>query len=308
MLNLDRLRALCMVADLGSLAEAAVALHVTPSGVSQQLSRLEKELGVAVLERQGRGVRLTDAGTLLARRGQDILSRLETAESEVASLHGEVVGALRFGAFVAASRTVLPQAVAALRREHPRLEVTLTEGEAEAVIPRVLHRQIDLAVVDSWSARPLEIPRDAQIGFLYRDVADLALPEGHPLADRTTVRLDELSGNAWAAWSEGTEFHDWLVQSLRAHGVEPRIDFRVADFGTHLELVGRGLAAALIPRLAGLATPAGVRIVSTEPVLARTVLALSRRDNDRPTVRAGVAALRDAFALIEPRPPVSPVG
>src|SRR5699024_8522954 len=137
MLQPERLRALCSVADLGSLAAAADALHLTPSGVSQQIARLEKTLGVAVIERQGRGVRLTDAGTLLARRGHEILSMLDRAESEVASLHGEVVGGLRLGAFVSASRTVMPQTVAALRERHPHLEVMLTEGEAEDMMPRV---------------------------------------------------------------------------------------------------------------------------------------------------------------------------
>ncbi len=296
MLNAERLRALCTVADLGSLAAAAEALHMTPSGVSQQLGRLEKELGLAVIERQGRGVRLTDAGTLLARRGHEALSLLERAESEAASLHGEVVGALRLGAFVSASRTVLPQAVATLREEHPHVEVTLTEGEAEELIPQVLRRRIDLAVVDSWSTLPLQIPPDASIGFLYRDVADVALPSEHPLAGRESVHLSELTGVPWAAWSVGTGFHDWLVQSLRGQGVEPRIDYRVAEFATHMEFVARGLAAALIPRLAQLPPREGVRVVPTEPELYRDVFALSRRDNDRPTVRAGVAALRGAFA------------
>lgn len=303
MLNVERLRTLCMVAELGSLAAAAAALHMTPSGVSQQLSRLEKELGITVLERQGRGVRLTDAGTLLAHRGHDVLSRLERAESEVASLHGDVVGALRLGAFVSASRTVLPRTVATLRDRYTQLDITLTEGEAEVIIPRVLRRQVDLAVVDNWSTLPMEFPRDVKTEFLHQDVADLALPADHPLAERAVVRLAELSGVTWAAWNEGTEFHDWVAQSLRAHGVEPRIDFRVADFATHLEFVRRGLAAALIPRLAGLATPDDVRIVATEPVLSREVLALYRSDNDRPTVRAGLAALRDAFAEIEPSSP-----
>lgn len=296
MLHPERLRALCSVADLGSLAAAADVLHLTPSGVSQQLARLERTLGVAVVERQGRGVRLTDAGTLLARRGHEILSLLDRAESEVASLHGEVVGGLRLGAFVSASRTVLPEAVATLRERHPQLEVTLTEGEAEDMMPRVMRRQVDLAVVDSWSTLPVQIPQDASIRFVHRDVADVALPAENPLAGQSVVHLNDLHGMPWAAWSEGTGFHDWLVQSLRAQGVEPRIDFRVAEFATHVEFVARGLAAALVPRLAELDPPEGVRIIPTEPELSRDVFAMLRSDNDRPTVRAGVAALREAFA------------
>lgn len=300
MLNVERLRALCALAEHGSVAAAADALHMTPSGVSQQLGKLEREAGARLLEREGRGVRLTDAGRLLARRGQEILSLLARAESEVSSLHGDVVGTLRLGAFVSASRAALPEAVTRLRAEHPQLDVTLAEGEAEELIPQVLRRAMDVAVVDSWSTLPLRIPSDTVFTRLHRDVADVALPADHPLAELDSVPLAKLDGLAWAAWNEGTEFHDWLVQTLRANGVEPRIDFKVAEFATHLEFVSRGLAAALIPRLARVETPPGVRIVRTTPVLHRDVLALYRADNDRPTVRAGVEALRAVFAELEP--------
>lgn len=300
MLNVERLRALCALAEHGSVAAAADALHMTPSGVSQQLGKLEREAGARLLEREGRGVRLTDAGRLLARRGQEILSLLARAESEVAALHGDVVGTLRLGAFVSASRAALPEAITRLRAEHPQLDVTLAEGEAEELIPQVLRRAMDVAVVDSWSTLPLRIPSDTVFTRLHRDVADVALPADHPLARLDTVPLAKLDGLAWAAWNEGTEFHDWLVQTLRANGVEPRIDFKVPEFGTHLEFVRRGLAAALIPRLAGVETPPGVRILRTTPVLHRDVLALYRADNDRPTVRAGVEALREVFAELEP--------
>ncbi|WP_024795329.1 LysR family transcriptional regulator [Tomitella biformata] len=296
MLNIERVRALCALADHGSIAAVADALGVTPSGVSQQLAKLEKEVGTALIEREGRGVRLTDAGRLLARRGHEIISLLARAESEVAALHGDVVGALRLGAFVSASRAALPEAVTRLRAAHPHLAVTLAEGESETLIPQVMRRAMDVAVVDSWSTLPLHIPPDAVFTMLHRDIADVALPADHPLAQRECIPLAELDGLGWAAWNEGTDFHDWLVQTLRANGVDPRIDFKVAEFATHLEFVDRGLAAALIPRLAQVATPPGVRIVRTTPILYRDVLALSRADNDRPTVRAGVTALRSVFA------------
>ncbi len=278
------------------MAAAADELRVTPSGVSQQLGKLEREVGAALLEPEGRGVRLTDAGALLARRGQEILSLLARAESEVASLQGDVVGALRLGAFVSASRVALPEAITRLRSDHPHLDVTLEEGEAEALIPKVMRRAMDVAVVDSWSTLPLQIPPAAVFTTLHRDTADLALPIDHPLAQFDAVPLAKLDGLSWAAWNEGTGFHDWLVQTLRANGVDPRIDYKVAEFASHLEFVDRGLAAALIPRLARAATPPGVRIVPTVPALHRDVLALSRADNERPTVRAGVSTLRAVFA------------
>lgn len=304
-MNVERLRALCGVADHGSVAAAADELGVTPSGVSQQLGKLEREMGAVLLERDGRGVRLTDAGALLARRGHEILSLMARAESEVASMRGEVVGGLRLGAFVSASRVALPDAITRLRTEHPNLQLTLAEGEAEALIPKVMRRAMDLAVVDSWSTLPLQIPSDAVFTTLHRDVADVALPADHPLAQRESVPLAELGGLSWAAWSDGTGFHQWLVQTLRANGVDPRVDYQVAEFATHLEFVDRGLAAALIPRLARIETPPGVRIVRTTPTLHRDVMALWRADNDRPTVRAGVSALRAVFAELGGPPGIS---
>lgn len=296
MLNLDRVRALCAVADEGSIAAAADVLHVTASGVSQQLARLERETGAQLLARRGRGVRLTPAGELLARRGRDLLSAADRAVAELAGLEGRIAGRLRLGSFVAASRTVMPTVVAGLRAAHTDLEVTVAEGESEQLVPALMQRRLDLIVVDSWDQAPLAMPGGARTSDLHIDRADVALPADDPRAARPEVRLADLGDLRWAGWAHGTVFHDWLVRALRAAGVDPHVDYAIADFGAHLEYVRRGLAAALIPRLADQPIPSGVTLVPTVPALRRRVLAMWRADDDRPAIRAGADALAAAFA------------
>ncbi|CAG7589083.1 LysR family transcriptional regulator [Rhodococcus opacus] len=299
MLRVDRLRALCAVAEHGSIGAAARALHVTPSGVSQQLGKFEREVGVELLVPAGRGVQLTDAGRLLARRGQEVISLLAQAESEVVSLDRDVVGDLRIGSFSSAGRVVVPTAVATLRRRHPQLRVSFFAGETEDLIPAIVRRELDLAVVDSWVTMPLHLPEDAVHTLVHRDSADVALSRDHPLASRDHVDLDEIADMPWTTWKKGAVYHTWLVQTLRNRGVEPDIRYEVPEFAAQLEFVAHGLAAALVPRLARVWVPDNVAIVPVRPTLEREIYALRRADNDRPTVRAGIEALTEAFAGID---------
>lgn len=298
-LNLERLRALHAVAENGSVAAAARTLHVTPSGISQQLNKLEREVGVALLVPQGRGVRLTEAGRVLARRTAEVLSVLAQAEAEIASLHSEVTGRLRLGALVSPSRTVLPKAVAEIKRAHPQLEITFTEGESEELLPALIRRDLDVVVVDSWSTLPIELPDGLSFTPVYDDVAVVAIPASHPLAENKVVALRELSDHAWASWTRGTDFHTFTVRVLRAQGFDPRIDYEVAEFPAQVEFVAQGLAVALIPRLARVIPPVGVRMRDTLPPLRRDIYVAWRTDSERPAVRAAIEALREQFDALD---------
>ncbi|GAB3548986.1 DNA-binding transcriptional LysR family regulator [Actinopolyspora lacussalsi] len=291
MFNVERLRALHAVAAHGSVALAASVLHVTPSGVSQQLAKLEREAGHQLLEQHGRGVRLTAAGHVLAKHASEILSRMSEAQSDLDGLSEEILGPLRIGSISTVLRAVVPGALSALHRRHPRLEVTLREGEAEETLPALVGRELDLAVLESWDRLPAQLPAEVGYRRLCTDTADVALPEQHRLAHRTTVSLHELADTPWVSWATGTACHEWLVQTLRAQEFEPRITCNVAGYPTQLELVAANLAAALVPRLARDSVPGGVAVVRTRPVLQRQVLAVWRTDSERPAIRACVDAL-----------------
>ncbi|WP_103347555.1 LysR family transcriptional regulator [Amycolatopsis sp. CA-128772] len=300
MFGLERMRALHALATQGSVAAAAASLHVTPSGVSQQLAKLEREAGQPLLEPRGRGVRLTKAGQVLAGHAERILAQVAEAKADLELLREDVIGPLRVGAIPTTVHALLPPALATLAAQHPRLAVTLHEGEAEQTIPRVVSGDLDVAVVESWADRPTEIPPAATGTALFADVADLALPAGHRLAHRKTVDLSEVDDLPWIGWTAGSGCHEWLVQVLRRQGLAPRISCTVGGYPTQLALVAGNVGAALVPRLARDRLPGGVRILTTRPALTRTIFAICRAgEEDSGAVRACLDALRAASARFE---------
>jgi DNA-binding transcriptional LysR family regulator len=303
---LDRLRALDALATRGSVAGAASALHLTPSAVSQQLAKLERDAGAALTEPAGRGLRLTPAGRMLAEHAADILARVAAARLDLDRLRDEVVGELRIGAIPTSVQALAPAALARLRAAHPDLRVALADGEAEETLPAVLAGDLDLAVVENWDGLPAPIPSGTSRARLCEDLIDLLLPAGHALAGAGPVALGDVDDVDWVADGNGTRAYTWLLQTLRAQGLDPRVTCRVRGFGMHVELVAGVGLAALVPRLARPTPPPGVAVVATEPVLRRSIDAVWRTDRGTPAVRAtvdtfrAVAAERDAAATAAP--------
>jgi len=158
MLQLERLQALYAVSTFGSVTGAAAALHLTPSAVSQQLAKLQRDVGQRLVEPYGRGVRLTAAGTLLARRAHAILSEVENAESELDRQRNHVIGDLEIAGFATAARAILPQAVARLRKEHEHLRLRVSERQPDEAIRLVVAGHLDIALVNDWMDAPLVVP------------------------------------------------------------------------------------------------------------------------------------------------------
>lgn len=297
MLDLNRLKALHAVSVYGSVGAAADALMVTPSAVSQQLAKLERETGATLLERNGRGVRLTDAAGVLADHAGRILALVETAEADFEALRGEVVGRLSIGAFPTAARGLLPEALVHLRERHPDLRLQLMEREPERQLREVSRGELDLAVIQDWMNRPMAIPDGLSRAILFDDIADVVLPASHPLAERSEIELAELSGEKWISSSPGMVCHDWLVHTLRSAQLEPDITCMADEYPTHLALVAAGQGCAIVPRLGRHFVPDGVRIIPVRPRLIRQIYAVWRSDAARrPAIRAAVEALRAVSA------------
>ncbi|MGP4048591.1 LysR family transcriptional regulator [Streptomyces sp. 2A115] len=300
MLNLERLRTLDALARHGSVSGAAEGLHVTTSAVSQQMSKLEREVGQQLLAKNGRGVRLTDAGRLLAEHAARILSQVELAQSDLEAQRGQVVGELRISAFPTAARGLFPAALAALRAEHPALRVRSRELEPEESVAGVIRGDLDVAVVLDWYNKPMTVPEGLVKASLLDDPADVAMPAGHPLADRASVDLEDFAEDEWVTWGEGEFCHEWLMFTLRAKGIEPVIAHRAEEHHTQLALVGAGLGVCVAPRLGRDPMPAGVRTVPVRHRVSRHVYAVWRADADRrPSIRAAVEALRSAGTGVE---------
>jgi len=295
MLNLERLRTLDALARHGSVSGAAEGLHITTSAVSQQMSKLEREVGQQLLAKNGRGVRLTDAGRLLADHAGRILSQVELAQSDLEAQRGQVVGELRLAAFPTAARGLFPAAIAALHSAHPGLRISSRETEPEPAVRAVIRGDHDLAVVLDWYNKPLPMPDGLMNASIVHDTADVAMPATHRLAQRSEVDLEDFADDDWVTWGESEFCHEWLMHTLRSKGIEPRVAHRAEEHPTQLALVGAGLGVCVAPRLGRGPVPDGVRTVPVRQSVRRHIYAVWRADADRrPSIRAAVEALKSA--------------
>jgi molybdate transport repressor ModE-like protein len=296
MLNVNRLRILREVAAKGSFSAAAQSLSYTQSAVSQQIATLEAEIGTLLVERRPRGLRLTPAGQALVEHADAIMARLESAEAELASIAGLGGGRLRMASFPTAGATLMPLAVAEFSASHPGVELTLAEGEPEEMAPRLRDGEFDLGLLFRFPG--------VGAGFdglhttdLLEDPLYLALPRKHRLAERRTLRLADLAGEAWVQTSVDSPCARHVVRSCHAAGFEPRVSFESDDYLTVQGLVAAGVGVALIPRLAlsGVRDDIAVRELSpSSPV--RHVLAATVRGAQVPAAAAMLEILRGAAA------------
>jgi DNA-binding transcriptional LysR family regulator len=292
MLNLERLRVLHAVFCTGSVSGAADTLHVTTSAVSQQLARLEREIGQPLMEPKGRGIRLTDAGSVLAEHAGRLLAEVERVEADLAGRRGTVVGDLAIAAFATAARGLVPPAMRTLRSQHPALTVRLAELEPTDAIPALRRGDVDIAIVQDWPEAPLDLPDGLIKEPLLDDLFDAVLPADHPYAARKSVAMAELAGEEWISWAGGQICYDWLRQSLYANGIRPNIAHSASEHSTQLALVAAGMGVAIMPRLGREQVPDTVRVIELRPRLTRQVYALWRASvASRPAIAAVAGTL-----------------
>lgn len=296
MFDVVKARSLHAVARHGTISAAAAALHVTQSALSQQLARLEREVGRPLLLRRGRGVALTDAGVLLVEHTDAILARITETETALEAQRGEVTGRMAVAAFATATRAVLPATLHHLRQHHSGLRLESHEHDPTAALELLVHGDIDLAVVDEWDLDRPHLPDGIDAAHLLDDVSDLALPAQHRFAAACgPIDLGECAQERWIAWEPGVRAHRWLRRQLLQRGCELHVTHTAGEHQTFLALVAAGLGIALVPRLGRGPVPDGVVLASLEQPPIRRVFAAWRADTaDRPAVQAALAALRSA--------------
>ncbi|GGX86346.1 LysR family transcriptional regulator [Streptomyces anandii] len=293
MLDLQRLRALHAVSVHGSVGAAALALGYTSSAVSQQIAKLERETRTVLLERAGRGVRLTDEAHQLVNTASELLAIVERAETELEERRGVPAGRLTVAAFPSAARGLLPPVLADLARRHPGLDARLTEIDPHLSVGLVAKGAVDLAVAHDWDIAPLPAPEGVEHAAIGEDLCDLLVPVGHRLAGRSGVRRSELGGERWVCQPPGRVCHDWLLRTLRAAGHEPEVVHQAEENPTLVALVAAGLGVALIPRLGRGPLPEGVVEVPLDPMPVRRLYALWRVGAARrPAIAETVRTLR----------------
>lgn len=300
MIDLEALAALRAVDAHGSVVAAATALGFTPSAVSQQVKRLERQTGVPLLERVGRGVMLTGQGRHLVDAGGRLLRDLEQVEADLHRQSDQVVGHLRLAAFSTAMRGLVAPVVRELLLDHPGLSIALVEREPWETVTLVADGRIEVGLVHTWGDVALELPEHLVRTSVAADVADVVLHRDHPLAAREVLTPHDLVDEGWIATPEGTICRQWLSRMYDGTGRRPRIAHESLEFASHLALVGAGLGIALVPRL-GRGELGGdlVAVPARDPEPTRDVVAVHRRTMAAsPAVAAVVAALsaRDSRA------------
>lgn len=297
MLNLNRLRMLREVQGKGTIAAAAESLFMSPSAVSQQMAVLEREAGVALLEREGRGVRLTEAGKVLVSNTERILAEIEHAEADLAASARGVVGRVRVSAFPTGARSILVPALVELGVAHPNLRLSMIDLEPEESLPALKARDLDVVLTYEWDLLPALEDPGVEREELVSEPVYLVLPSAHPAARRRgPVAIAELREEEWIVGRDSTSMLDLVTAAGHRSGFEPRTNFHSMDFGVIMTAVDAGLGVALGPALA-LATTSptlAVREIS-DMQLNRSIWAATRRGSSgTPGIAAVLAALRNA--------------
>lgn len=280
--DVRRMLLLAEVARCGSITGAAETLTYTPSAVSQQISKLEAETGHALLERTARGITLTDAGRALIRHAERIDRQLRAARAELDDIAELRAGTLRLGSFPTVGSSLLPLVVRRFAAEHPGVRLTVRSALLAGLRGMLESRAVDLALM--WDYEWCRIDEDAlAVSHLLDDPTALLVAATHPLADRTSVRLDDVAGEDWITRADGHPVTEVLARSCHGAGFAPKISFEAHDYQEAQAMVGVGLGVALAPRLALTNLRHDVRLLPLTPAVPARRILLARLAERRPS-------------------------
>ncbi|HEX3782358.1 MAG TPA: LysR family transcriptional regulator [Pseudonocardiaceae bacterium] len=297
MLDVRKLRVLRSVVTSGSVSAAAANLGYTPSAVSQQVAALEREAGTALLEKAGRGVRPTAAGSLLAEHAAEIMGQLAAAENALADLRAGRTGRLRVHYFATAGAALVPPAVAEFRMRRPAVQLELRLQEPAYSADSALTGQADIQlVVLPPGSSPRSIP-GTELVHLLDDPYRIVLPRGHRLADKDCLDLAELADDPWIdnEWPPGM-CRKIMLDAFASAGFTPKFVVESDDYPTAQGFVAAGLGVTMVPDLGLGSVHAGVevrRVRHPEPVRC-IYAAIPAQSASTPLVRDMVTALVSA--------------
>jgi molybdate transport repressor ModE-like protein len=284
-LDLQSVRIVRAIAETGSITGAARALGYSQPAISQHLQRTEARLGLALVARVGRSVRLTEAGTVLARHALTITSAFDAAEGDLADLAGLRTGTVRLAAFPTASSTIVPRLLAALAAGHPGITVTYIEAQPPEAF--------------SYPGDRADPHRDSASGLttqpLFTEEMAVVIPAGHPLASHDVIDVATLAEERWIAGCPRCRGH--LLAVCEVAGFAPVITFETDNASAVMNMVASGLGVAMLPRLA-LATatlPAGAVIRPHSPRSVRSIQALANDGARRVPSLAATGAVLQAL-------------
>ncbi|BCW45085.1 LysR family transcriptional regulator [Arthrobacter sp. StoSoilB5] len=296
MINVQRLRLLRELSFLGTISAVADSLGLTRPAVSQQLSQLEKDTGLVLVERAGRSVQLTGAGLRLVEQSHEVFESLERIDAEIAVSRNSISGDLRISAFPSFASTVLPTTISLLRSSHPQLKVFMFEHEPAEGMVDLMTKRADVAVLDNLSRQD---PRNEAVSYqpLFGDDFYVVMSEKHPFRKLDTVPLAHLAEEEWALNRSARIYHSSIVDACLAEGFSPNITCDCRDTTTVLQMVRAGLAISVLPGLALTGHQQGLSVRPLTPLLKREVLfATLKGRSSHPAIQECFRAMRSAYA------------
>jgi LysR family hydrogen peroxide-inducible transcriptional activator len=296
--DLRQLNALLAVADHGSFSAAARATHTVQSNVSTHVARLEKEVGVALIDRATG--RLTEEGEVVATRARRIHAELEAMYADLASKHDQIAGGDRVGVIVTTARWLVPRLVEAMAERHPKVRVVVVDATTTSLLLQLTTGRLDLAVINL----PIEDPEVATERLFDEDRL-LVVPEGHPLHERDRLVLADLAGEPLLLEPKGTAFRDQLDRQCADAGIELESQAEVDGMRLLASLAFQGFGAALLPASAAPSWVGGAwKRVPVDGLVGRSVgLATPRRGMLSAPARALRDVLRDNVTREAPNQP-----
>ncbi len=295
-MDLRQLRYLVALADERHFTRAAEREHIAQPALSQQIRRLEEEVGVALVERTTRRVSITEAGELLVARARRILSELNAAEAELEALRGILTGHVSVGAMHTMGPVDVSLALAIFHQRHPGVELTVLEQSSEELAEMLRDDVLDLAylsVTERIESHGLGLHQ------LVSEELVVILPRAHPLAKRSGVRMSELAGEQFISYREGSRLREILNRAAREASFDPQVMLESNESRRIRRLVGRGMGVAILPRSdtegAGDADIAVVNL--DQPALTRDItLAWRQGRRHPPAVAEFIELSRDLFS------------
>ncbi len=299
--DVQSLRVIKAIADEGSITAAAAALGYSQPALSQHMKRLERRLGVPVIERVGRSVRLTEAGRVLARHAPAVTTALDAAAGELAELRGLRAGRVRLVGFPSASPTVVPRLLTDLAEHHPGVTITYVEAEPPEAVEAVREDRADIALTFSYPGDRDDPHGSSASGLAVRAIGTdellAVLPTGHAAAHGGRIDVSALADENWIAGCPRCRGH--LLELCGRAGFVPRISFETDNFVAVEGLVAQGIGVATLPRMAVESFPRlpGVLAVPLPIAEARTIHVVTAHGAERvPAVRTTLAGLARVLA------------
>lgn len=271
MLDARRLQLLLDVARAGSLTAAATRLSYTTSAISQQIAKLESEAGQPLLERHARGIRLTEAGTALARRAEKIEIQLQAARSELDDIAGLRSGTVRLGTFPTVGASLLPQVVKLYKARHPAVALTVRSSRFAALRAMLDTREVELSLLWDYEWAPVDDP-ELEIRELVVDPPTLVVSVNHRFAHRESIDMAELGDEQWITREDQHPVGAALERACQAAGFTPSVAFAANDYQEAQAMVAVDLGVSMAPRLALSNLRDDVKVIALSGAPSRRIL------------------------------------